>query len=187
MARVVRIMMGLPAACLVEGTLIANEALFEGHVDSTSTRITGSSVDKNCPCRVRLSANMVNIPPHKSLGDLVREVRIARSLSLREVAKRVRISPSYLSDIENDRRVPAEDVLRVLGKELDLDFDDLMARSGRLGHDAVRYMSKMPAAGVLFRQLSEENAPEEVLEKLLEKLSEIRQKERESRRTKADR
>jgi transcriptional regulator with XRE-family HTH domain len=126
---------------------------------------------------------MANTPLNKSLGDVLRKARVARNLSLREFAKRVGITPSYLSDIENDRRVPAEEVLRALSKELDLDFDDLMARSGRLGRQAVRYMSRMPAAGVLFRQLSEENAPED----LLEKLSETLQKELRNRRTRPDR
>lgn len=108
--------------------------------------------------------------PNKSYGEVIREARVARGWSLRELAKRIDITPSYLSDIENDRRVPAEDVLRALSTELELDFDDLMARSGRLGSDAVRYMSRMPAAGVLFRRLSEENAPQDVLEKLSETL-----------------
>ena len=114
---------------------------------------------------------MANTPPlNKSCGEVIREARVARGLSLRELARRIDITPSYLSDIENDRRVPAEEILRALSRELELDFDDLMARSGRLGSDAVRYMSRMPAAGVLFRRLSEENAPEEVLEKLSETL-----------------
>src|SRR5713226_7490880 len=114
---------------------------------------------------------MANTPSmNKSCGEVIREARVARGLSLRELARRIDITPSYLSDIENDRRVPAEEILRALSEELELDFDDLMARSGRLGSDAVRYMSRMPAAGVLFRRLSEENAPEEVLKKLSETL-----------------
>ena len=121
---------------------------------------------------------MANTPPlNKSCGEVIREARVARGLSLRELARRIEITPSYLSDIENDRRVPAEEILRALSTELELDFDDLMARSGRLGSDAVRYMSRMPAAGVLFRRLSEENAPEEILEKLSEALdSELNRK-----------
>ena len=114
---------------------------------------------------------MANTPSKtKSCGEVIREARVARNMSLRELAKRVGITPSYVSDIENDRRVPAEDVLRALSTELELDFDDLMARSGRLGSRAVRYMSRMPAAGVLFRRLSEENAPEDLLEKLSQTL-----------------
>ena len=122
---------------------------------------------------------MANTPLNKSCGEVVREARTARGWSLRELARRIDITPSYLSDIENDRRVPAEDVLRALARELDLDFDDLMARSGRLGSVASRYISRTPGAGVLFRRLSEENAPPDVLERLSEAL----QKELERKRT----
>ena len=38
---------------------------------------------------------------------------------------------------------------------LELDFDELMAKAGRFGEDADRYMRKHPTVGVLFRQLSE--------------------------------
>jgi len=91
------------------------------------------------------------------------------------------ITPSYLSDIENDRRIPAEDILRKFGRQLDLDFDDLMARAGRLGEGTIRYMSRTPAAGVLFRKLSEENTTEDVIEKLSETLDELQRKKRDER------
>ncbi len=123
---------------------------------------------------------MANMPPsNKSCGGVIREARVASGWSLRELAKRIDITPSYLSDIENDRRVPAEEILRALSTELELDFNDLMARSGRLGSDAVRYMSRMPAAGVLFRRLSEENVPQDVLEKLSETLQSELDRKRE--------
>jgi transcriptional regulator with XRE-family HTH domain len=110
-----------------------------------------------------------------SLGDLVREAR-AKRCSLREFAKRLEITPSYLSDIENDRRIPAEDLLRKIAERLDLDFDDLMARAGRLGDDAERYMRKHPTAGVLFRQISDSNLAEDDLVKLLKKAEELSRK-----------
>lgn len=57
-----------------------------------------------------------------------------------------------------------------------------MARAGRLGEGAIRYMSRMPAAGVLFRKLSEENAPEDVIEKLAKTLDdELKGKKRRDR------
>lgn len=125
---------------------------------------------------------MANPLPNKSLGEVIRDARVARGKGLRELASKMGITPSYLSDIENDRRIPAEDVLRKVGRQLDLDFDDLMARAGRLGEGTVRYMSRTPAAGVLFRKLSEENAPEDVIEKLAETLDgELKRKKRRER------
>jgi ribosome-binding protein aMBF1 (putative translation factor) len=47
-----------------------------------------------------------------TLGDIVREARLAKEQSLRQVSKLLEITPSYMSDIENDRRVPSEEVLQ---------------------------------------------------------------------------
>jgi transcriptional regulator with XRE-family HTH domain len=100
---------------------------------------------------------------NRTLGDCVRDARTAKDVGLREVAKRLGVAPSYLSDIENDRRTPSEDVLRALSRELALDFDELMARAGRVGEQAERYLRRVPTAGVLFRRISERNlSPEEV-------------------------
>src|SRR4051812_41564443 len=115
---------------------------------------------------------MANTRDSKSLGDLIREARTPKG-SLREYAKKLDITPSYLSDIENDRRIPAEEVLRKIADLLELDFDELMARAGRFGEDADRYMRKHPTAGVLFRQLSESNLPEDDLAKLLRRAEEL--------------
>jgi transcriptional regulator with XRE-family HTH domain len=104
---------------------------------------------------------------NRTLGEVIRDARAKLKLSLRDVAKKLDITPSYLSDIENDRRIPSEDVLRRLSKFLQLDYDDLMARAGRFGEDAVRYMMKTPAAGVLFRRLAEGKATNETVNKLL--------------------
>lgn len=103
----------------------------------------------------------------RSLGEVLRDSRIAVELTLRDLAKKLDIAPSYLSDIENDRRVPSEDVLQRLASELDLAFDELMARAGRVGDQAERYMKQNPSAGLLFRRISERRLPEEDLKKLL--------------------
>lgn len=64
---------------------------------------------------------------NKTLGEIIRDKRIEKYLSLRDLAKLISIAPSYLSDIENDRRVPAEEIIRNIVQALDLDADDLMA------------------------------------------------------------
>ncbi len=119
---------------------------------------------------------MTNQPSDRSLGDVIRDARVAREFTLRTLADRVGKTPSYLSDIENERRIPAEDVLRLLADVLRLDFDDLMARAGRLGDQAERYLKRTPAAGVLFRRLSQENATPQQIEELLRKLDRDRER-----------
>ena len=78
----------------------------------------------------------------KTLGDVIRDARVAAKKGLREFSRELGITPSYQSDIENDRRVPAEDVLQKIAAVLDLNFDDLMARAGRFGEQAERYMRR---------------------------------------------
>lgn len=105
---------------------------------------------------------------NKSLGEIIRDRRVELDLSLRDLAKIIAKAPSYLSDIENDRRTPAEDVIRDIARALDLDADDLMARAGRFGAEADRYMRKNPAAGVLLRRISDMKLGEGALQKLLD-------------------
>lgn len=115
---------------------------------------------------------MTNTRGEKSLGEIIREARVAKG-SLRDFAKKLEITPSYMSDIENDRRIPAEEVLKRISELLGLDFNDLMARAGRFGDDAERYMRRHPTAGVLFRQISEANLADDDLVKLLRKAEEL--------------
>lgn len=110
---------------------------------------------------------MAHTLDNRTLGEVVQEARAKTDLSLRDVAKRVDKTPSYLSDIENDRRVPSEEVLADLARLLKLDFDDLMARAGRFGEDAVRYMMRTPNAGVLFRRLAERDASPDTVDKFI--------------------
>jgi transcriptional regulator with XRE-family HTH domain len=111
-----------------------------------------------------------------TLGDYVRQARLAKALSLRDLAAKLDLAPSYLSDIENDRRVPSEEVLRRLSTELELDFDQLMAFAGRFGDRADRYLKRNPTAGRLFRRLSEANLGEQELKKLLHQADLLRKK-----------
>lgn len=112
-----------------------------------------------------------------TLGDVVRDGRTAKDLKLRELARRLDVTPSYVSDIENDRRVPSEDVLARIAHELDLDLEDLVARSGRLGTNAERYMRDTPAATTLFRRISAERLNENELHQLLQEVEQLRRGE----------
>lgn len=112
----------------------------------------------------------------QTLGEIIREARIAKERSLRDVAKQLSITPSYMSDIENDRRIPSEEVLRELAKVLELDIDHVMALAGRFGENADRYMKKQPIAGVLFRKVAEDNLPEEDLRELLRRAEQLAKK-----------
>lgn len=128
-----------------------------------------------CGASVRYTAHMAN---PKSFADRVREARLAQHLGLRELAKLLDIAPSYLSDIEHDRRIPSEEVTKGIARVLKLNFDELMSSAGRFGAEAERYLKKNPTAGALFRKISEGKFEEGELRKLLD------QAERLSKQTK---
>jgi transcriptional regulator with XRE-family HTH domain len=60
-----------------------------------------------------------------TLGQFIREERDKRDISLRELARRLKITPPFLSDIELGRRFPSEDTLKAIAKEFDIDMEKL--------------------------------------------------------------
>ncbi len=86
--------------------------------------------------------------------------------SLRKVAERVGIAPTYLSKIECDiLDPPAEDKIRRLAKELNEDADVLLALAGKVSSDLQAVIRKRP---LLFAQLIRElkNAPDHAVLRL---------------------
>jgi transcriptional regulator with XRE-family HTH domain len=74
--------------------------------------------------------------------------------SLRQVAERVGVEPSYLSKVERDvGSPPSEEVLRRLSGELAVDADVVLALAGKVSRDLQDAIRKRPA---LFAQLIRE-------------------------------
>ena len=119
-------------------------------------------------------ANVQEVNSPISLGARIRLARLNKHLGLRELARQLDMAPSYLSDIENDRRTPAESVLRALAAVLDQSLDELMALGGRIGDEAERYVRTTPAAALLLRRLSEGPTDERLLREWLKELDQRR-------------
>lgn len=111
-----------------------------------------------------------------SFGEYLQQARLAAKLGLRELAKKAGIAPSYLSDIENDRRVPSEDVLKTLAQHLNVDVGELLGRAGRMGGLVERYVQREPAAGVLFRKIAEKRLDGDQLDELMRRADEMASK-----------
>jgi transcriptional regulator with XRE-family HTH domain len=60
-----------------------------------------------------------------TLGARVRSGREALGISLREFARRLKVSPSLISQIERGRAMPSVGTLYSIANELDLSFDDM--------------------------------------------------------------
>ncbi|MGV8872821.1 MAG: helix-turn-helix domain-containing protein [Rhodococcus sp. (in: high G+C Gram-positive bacteria)] len=68
-------------------------------------------------------------PANRGLGQRLRQERSAAGLSLRELARRVKVSPSFISQVELGRAKPSIGTLYSIASELGLSLDDVMDRS----------------------------------------------------------
>ena len=78
-------------------------------------------------------------------GAFVRQEREAREIGLREMAKMIEVSPTYVSKVERDEfPPPAEDKVRKIAKILKLDVDELLALAGRVSSDLSEIIRENP-------------------------------------------
>ncbi len=70
-----------------------------------------------------------------SLGDYLKEQRLAARLSLRQLADQVGVSNPYLSQIERGLRKPSAEVLQQLARALRVSAEQLYVRAGMVHPD----------------------------------------------------
>jgi transcriptional regulator with XRE-family HTH domain len=113
------------------------------------------------------------------MGERLREQRQARGLSLRDLAERVDVSPSLISQIETGRARPSVNTLYAIAAELEVSLDDLvfidgersagastvtaepvaLARPGPVQRAAARKRIRL-ASGVVWDRLTTASEPE---------------------------
>ena len=71
-------------------------------------------------------------PDYPQMGERLRAARAARALSLRELAGRLGVSPSLISQIETGRANPSVSTLYAIAAELDVSLDELLFNDRRL-------------------------------------------------------
>ena len=88
----------------------------------------------------------------QDFGETIRRQRLRRAskdstFSLRQVAGRIGIEPSYLSKIERgQQQPPGEDTIRRLAEDLGEDADALLALAGKVSTDLIDIIRARPAA-----------------------------------------
>ena len=82
----------------------------------------------------------------EQFGAFIRRKRLEQGeYGLREMAKKIKISPTYLSKCERDEfPPPSEDRVREIAKILGCDVDDLLARAGRVSSDISDIIKRHP-------------------------------------------
>lgn len=68
---------------------------------------------------------------HPAMGQRLRAARQARDLTLRELAQRLGVSPSMISQIETGRASPSVSTLYAIASELDVSLDELLFNDRR--------------------------------------------------------
>ena len=104
----------------------------------------------------------------ETLGQRIRRRRDGK-FGLREMAKKLGISPAYLSRIETseEKNPPAEELLRKIAELLDDNFDELMSLAGRIPTDVKEYITKDPGLPQFLRTASQQGLTAKQLEEML--------------------
>jgi len=78
-------------------------------------------------------------------GAFVRQEREEREIGLREMAKMIGVSPTYISKVERDEfPPPAEDKVRKIAEIFNIDVDELLARAGKVSSDLSEIIREHP-------------------------------------------
>ena len=97
----------------------------------------------------------------KTLGQRIRELRQERDLSLRDLGEKLGTpanptSPAFLSDLENGRRFPSDEMLAKLAQVLGATEEDLRSHDQRPpSRDIQGLVDRNPQFGFAFRRAVE--------------------------------
>ena len=102
----------------------------------------------------------------KTLGERIRELREDQDISVRELARKIKVSAPFLSDVELGRRHPSDDVLKNVAAELGTTLEELKKHDARPPvQELKRIAASNPAMGFALRKVVDEGiSPDELLE-----------------------
>lgn len=104
------------------------------------------------------------------LGPEIQRLRTAAGFTLRGFARAVGISAAHESDIERGRRMPSEDVLHAMARELSRvggNYDYLKSLDTRIGQDLQDWAQSTPEVAAMLRTVRDSGrSPAEILDDL---------------------
>ena len=99
----------------------------------------------------------------KSFGELIREQREARKISLRNFAKRVDLSPTFISKMERGEMLPpSEDKIKAIAAALELDPDEMLALAGKVSSDLPEIIRQHPREMATFLRTARSLSAEQI-------------------------
>jgi len=116
-------------------------------------------------CRIGTKHLPTENPPimpkgDQTFGEFIRSERMAKEIGLREMARKIGASPSYLSKIERGEfPPPSENLITTIAKLLERDLDEIMARANRVPSELTDILRKRPAEmGRLLRSADKQDS-----------------------------
>ncbi len=105
-----------------------------------------------------------------NFGSRIRQLRIAKGVSLRDFAEMIGINFTYLSKIENGKvEPPSEDKIRMIAQELGEDVEEMLGLAGKFSSEKMRrVVEKEPNVGRLLRRIQSRNLTSEQIRRMLE-------------------
>lgn len=99
----------------------------------------------------------------EKFGATVRREREKLGLGLREMAKKIGVSPTYLSKVERDEfPPPAEDKVLAIAKIIGRDSDELLALAGKVSSELTEIIRQHPRAMASFLRSANDLTAEEM-------------------------
>lgn len=114
--------------------------------------------------------------PRTTFGPVLREARLAKGITLRKFAEMVGISPTYLSQVEQENvDPPTAERVKTMAELLGANADEWIALAGRLPEDLPGIIRKQPTAmPELLREAS--GLTPEQLQKLLQSARKMKER-----------
>src|SRR6478752_10773095 len=113
----------------------------------------------------------------EKFGAFIRREREAKGLSLRDMAKKIKVSPTFLSKVETEDWKPGEEKLRKIAEVIGCNPDDLLARAGRVPTELSDIIKQSPHRHEMTALLrTAKGFTAEQMGKLVDQAKEIRKK-----------
>jgi transcriptional regulator with XRE-family HTH domain len=110
----------------------------------------------------------------RNFGSIIRDLRTAQDLGLREAAGLVGISPAYLSRIERGKeRPPRPEIIKELARVLAADPDVLFRLSSSTDPELTDYLHECPEAIDLLRFVKNANLSPEQITQLIDMAQQV--------------
>jgi len=102
-------------------------------------------VDARGQARVQIRNPWMTASRKPGFGDIIREKRLAKGLSLRRFAQLVGVSPTYMSQVEQGNFTPpTAERVRKMAEILGENADELIALAGRMPADLPEIIRTQP-------------------------------------------